>query len=81
MSGEGVIPSDPDLPFGRSQTGRDAATTSSNPLVGRGPDCLRHTEVLPREGGVGVVLPASSSPAVNASSLHQTKSTFGGARS
>lgn len=79
MSGEGVISSDPDIPFGRWHAGRNprgATHPSENTRDVR----VLHSRKLPREDGVGQATPAPSFLAGSALRLHQMTRQFRGRR-
>ncbi|OWK32272.1 hypothetical protein SPMU_05940 [Sphingomonas mucosissima] len=69
MSGEGVIPSDPEIPFGRWQTGRDPRGAARDV-------CLSLSHLLPREGGAGGVLPTPSFPLAERACPSETRHAF-----
>lgn len=69
MSGERDIPFSPEFSFGRWQTGRDPRGAARDV-------CLSLSHLLPREGGAGGVLPASSFPLAERACPLETRHAF-----
>lgn len=76
MSGEGVIPCDPDIPFGRCQAGRNPRPGTPPSTAARSLPRLPHSDVLPGEGGDGSVAPSSSSRPRHAGSPLESEAGF-----
>lgn len=76
MSGEGVIPSDPEIPFGRWHAGRDLRG-ATHPSENTQDVCVPQLEEPPMEDGAGFSpWPASSSLATRLRRLHQITRRF-----
>lgn len=81
MSGEGVIPSDPEIPFGRWHAGRNPRG-ATHPHQNTRDVRMLHSEEPPQEDGAGISpkRPASSFSACNHACLHQSAGPFGAVR-
>lgn len=80
MSGEGIIPSDPDIPFGRWHSGRNPRG-HTQPHENTRDVRLPHRSVLPGEGGGGdrATPASSSSEAEQSRHLESTPASLAGA--